>query len=154
MLGPAEWDAGGHGSYGTLQDYAKFVHAWLNDGAGMLQPATARMALHNHLGAIALPAVMKSTEPALSNDVPSLPVPQGWGLGFHLTLADLPGMRSRGSADWSGIYNSYYWIDRAKGIAGVLMTQLLPFFDLRLVQTLVGFESAVYQQVGAALPAA
>ena len=154
MLAPAEWDAGGHGSYGTVQDYANFVLAWLNDGAGVLQPATARMALQNHIGAIQLPAVMKSMEPALSNDVPSLPVAQGWGLGFHLTLTDLPGMRSRGSADWAGIYNSYYWIDRSKGIAGVLMTQLLPFFDLRVVQTLVGFETAVYQQVGAALPAA
>ena len=86
--------------------------------------------------------------------MPALPVPQGWGLGFHLTLADLPGMRSSGSADWAGLFNCYYWIDRTKGIAGVLMTQLLPFFDLRVVQTLVGFETAVYQQVGAALPAA
>ena len=152
-LQPAEWDAGGHGSYGTVQDYAKFMQAWLNDGAGVLQPATAQRALRNHLGAIELPALMKSMDPQLSNDVPSLPVPQGWGLGFHLTLADLPGMRSHGSADWAGLYNSYYWIDRAKGIAAVLMTQLLPFFDLRLVQTLVGFETAVYQQVGALLPA-
>ena len=154
MPAPSEWDAGGHGSYGTVQDYGKFVQAWLNDGAGLLQPATARLALQNHIGAIQLPAVMKSTEPALSNDVPALPVPQGWGLGFHLTLADLPGMRSSGSADWAGLFNCYYWIDRTKGIAGVLMTQLLPFFDLRVVQTLVGFETAVYQQVGAALPAA
>lgn len=152
-LQPAEWDAGGHGSYGTVQDYAKFVQAWLSDGAGVLQPATAQLALRNHIAAIQLPALMKSMDPQLSNDVPSLPVPQGWGLGFHLTLADLPGMRSHGSADWAGLYNSYYWIDRAKGIAAVLMTQLLPFFDLRLVQTLVGFETAVYQQVGALLPA-
>lgn len=33
------------------------------------------------------------------------------------------------------------------------MTQLLPFFDLPVVQTLLGFETAVYQQVGAAVPA-
>jgi len=151
---PPEWDAAGHGSYGTVQDYAKFVQAWLNDGAGVLQPATVQLALQDQLGAIRLPAVMKSFEPALSNDVPSLPVAQGWGLGFHLTLADLPGMRSRGSADWAGLYNSYYWIDRTKGIGGVLMTQLLPFFDRRLVQTLAGFEAAVYQQVGAVLSAA
>ena len=30
---------------------------------------------------------------------------------------------------------------------------LLPFFDLPVVQTLLGFETAVYQQVGAAVPA-
>ncbi len=150
----SEWDAAGHGSYGTVQDYGRFVQAWLNDGAGVLQPATAQLALRNHIDGVPLPELMKSAQPELSNDVPSLPVPQGWGLGFHLTLADLPGMRSSGTADWAGVFNSYYWIDHRKGIGGVLMTQLLPFFDARVVETLIGFETAVYQQVGAAVPAA
>ena len=112
-----------------------------------------QLALQNHLGQIKLPELMKSTMPELSNDVPALPVPQGWGLGFHLTLADLPGMRSNGTGDWAGVFNSYYWIDRSKGIGGVLMTQVLPFFDMPVIETLMGFEMAVYQQVGAAVPA-
>jgi CubicO group peptidase (beta-lactamase class C family) len=149
----SEWDAGGHGSYGTIQDYGRFVQAWLDEGAGVLEPATVQMALQDHLGSITLPAFLKSMVPELTNDVPALPVPQSWGLGFHLTLADLPGMRSNGTADWAGVFNSYYWIDRAKSIGGVLMTQLLPFFDLRVIETLMGFEMAVYQQVGAAVPA-
>ncbi|MGJ7508396.1 serine hydrolase domain-containing protein [Variovorax sp. GT1P44] len=150
----SEWDAAGHGSYGTVQDYGRFVQAWLNDGAGILKPATVQMALQNHLGEIQLPALLKSTLPELSNDVPALPVPQSWGLGFHLTLADLPGMRSNGTGDWAGVFNSFYWIDRSKGIGGVLMTQLLPFFDMPVIETLIGFEMAVYQQVGSAVPAA
>ncbi|MDM0034871.1 serine hydrolase domain-containing protein [Variovorax sp. J22P271] len=150
----SEWEAAGHGSYGTVQDYGRFVQAWLKDGAGILKPATVALALQNHIGQIQLPALMKSTVPELSNDVPGLPVPQGWGLGFHLTLADLPGMRSNGTGDWAGVFNSFYWIDRFKGIGGVLMTQVLPFFDMPVVETLIGFELAVYQQVGAALPAA
>jgi CubicO group peptidase (beta-lactamase class C family) len=150
----SEWDAAGHGSYGTVQDYGRFVQAWLNDGAGILGAPTAQMAFQNHLGQIKLPELMKSTMPELSNDVPALPVPQSWGLGFHLTLADLPGMRSSGTGDWAGVFNSYYWIDRSKGIGGVLMTQLLPFFDMPVIETLMGFEMAVYQQVGAAVPAA
>jgi len=150
----SEWDAAGHGSYGTIQDYSRFVQAWLNDGAGVLKPETARMALQDHIAGVRMPELIESAVPELTNDVPSLPVPQGWGLGFHLTLADLPGMRSHGTADWAGVFNCYYWIDRRKGIGGVLMTQVLPFFDLRVVETLMGFEMAVYQQVGAALPAA
>ncbi len=149
----SEWDAAGHGSYGTIQDYGRFVQAWLNDGAGVLKPATVQMALQSHIGSIKLPELMKSAVPELSNDVPSLPVPQSWGLGFHLTLVDLPGMRSQGTGDWAGVFNSYYWIDRTKGIGGVLMTQLLPFFDMPVIETLMGFEMAVYQQVGAAVPA-
>ena len=34
------------------------------------------------------------------------------------------------------------------------MTQVLPFFDMPVIETLMGFEMAVYQQVGAAVPAA
>lgn len=150
----SEWDAAGHGSYGTAADYGRFLQAWLNDGAGILQPSTVEMALNNHLGSLTVPDPAKPTIPELSNEVPALPVPQGWGLGFHLTLANLPGMRSHGSADWAGLFNSYYWFDRSKDIGGVLMTQILPFFDLPVVQTLIGFEAAVYQQVGAAVPAA
>ena len=149
----SEWDAAGHGSYGTVQDYGRFVQAWLNDGAGILEPATVQMALQNHLGQIKLPEFMKSMMPELSNDVPATPAPQSWGLGFHLTLADLPGMRSNGTGDWAGVFNTYYWIDRARGVGGVLMTQLLPFFDMPVIDTLIGFETAVYEQVGAAVPA-
>jgi len=150
----SEWDAAGHGSYGTIQDYGRFVRAWLNDGAGILKPATVQMALQNHLGQIKLPELMKSTMPVLSNDVPTQPFPQGWGLGFHLTLVDLPGMRSAGTGDWAGVFNTYYWIDRSMGVGGVLMTQVLPFFDMPIIETLIGFEMAVYQQVGAVVPAA
>ncbi|HXZ07868.1 MAG TPA: serine hydrolase domain-containing protein [Paraburkholderia sp.] len=150
----SEWDAAGHGSYGTVQDYGRFVQAWLDDGAGILETATVQMALQNHLGQIRLPEFLKSTMPELSNDVPATPAPQSWGLGFHLTLADLPGMRSNGTGDWAGVFNTYYWIDRARGIGGVLMTQLLPFFDMPVIETLIGFETAVYEQVGAAVPAA
>jgi CubicO group peptidase (beta-lactamase class C family) len=146
----SEWDAAGHGSYGTVQDYGRFVQAWLNDGAGILGPDTVRTALQDHLGQLRLPALIKSVVPELSNDVRLLPVPQTWGLGFHLVLADLPGMRSSGACDWAGLFNSYYWIDRSKGIGAVLMTQLLPFFDIPVIETLLSFETAVYQQVGAA----
>lgn len=150
----SEWDAAGHGSYGTIQDYGRFVQAWLADGAGILKPATVQMALQSHIGAIQLPALIKSAIPELSNDVPTLPFPQSWGLGFHLMLADVPGMRSRGTGDWAGVFNSYYWIDRTRGVGAMLMTQVLPFFDMRVIETLMGFEMAVYQQVGSVLPAA
>jgi len=150
----SEWDAAGHGSYGTVQDYGRFLQAWLNDGAGILEPATVQMALQDHLAPIKLPEAMTPTVPELSNQVPPSPAPQSWGLGFCLTLADQPDMRSSGTADWAGIFNSCYWFDRSKGVGAVLMTQILPFFDMPVVETLIGFETAVYQQIGAAVPAA
>jgi CubicO group peptidase (beta-lactamase class C family) len=149
----AEWDAGGHGSLGTIQDYARFIRAWLRDGeldgARILSPETVALAFEDHLAGATLPEVMRSLVPELANDVPALPVPQGWGLGFHLISVDIPGMRSAGTGDWAGLFNSYYWIDRAAGLGGVIMTQILPFFDAQVVEALLGFEVAAYAQLAA-----
>jgi methyl acetate hydrolase len=149
-----EWDSGGQGSYGTAHDYARFIRAWVNGGelAGrrVLRGDTVEIAFEDHIQGIPLPAVRRSFVPELSNDVPALSVPQGWGLGFQLVKADIPGMRSAGSGDWAGIFNTYFWIDRTAGIGGLLMTQVLPFYDAKIVETMRSFESAVYAQVGAA----
>jgi len=143
-----EWHAGGHGAYGTARDYARFVTALLRDGeldgARILQAETVELALSDQLGGIALPELLRSTVPELSNDVPALPFEQGWGLGFHLMLEDVPGMRHAGSGDWAGLFNSYFWIDRAGGTGVVFMTQVLPFFDHQVIETLLGVEQAVY----------
>ncbi|MGV0778579.1 serine hydrolase domain-containing protein [Mycolicibacterium elephantis] len=148
----SEWDAAGHGSYGTITDYGRFVRAWLNggelEGARILKEETVELALRDHLDGAPLPKKMKPTIPELANPVELLDVPQGWGLGFHLYLADLPGMRSAGSADWSGLFNSFFRIDRKAGIGAVIATQLLPFFDDKMVQTILGFEAAVYAELG------
>jgi hypothetical protein len=107
------------------------------------------MMFTDHLAGAPLPTMIKSAFPELCNDIPSLPVEQGWGLGFHLVLEDLPGMRSAGSGDWAGLYNCFYWIDRTRGIAGTMLTQLLPFFDARAVETFMAFEAGVYQEIAA-----
>jgi methyl acetate hydrolase len=79
-----------------------------------------------------------------------MPFKQGWGLGLRLVLEDIPGMRRAGTGDWAGLFNCYFWIDRGSGITAALMTQLLPFFDDRMVETLLAFEPAVYARLGAA----
>jgi methyl acetate hydrolase len=146
-----EWFSAGHGSYGTIGDYGRFVRAILRDGEldgeRVLSAASVGSAFSDHLGGVALPELIKSADPVLTNDIPALPVAQGWGLGFHLLKADIPGGRSSGTGDWAGLFNSYFAIDRAAGIGTVLMTQVLPFFDLRIVQVLLGLEAVTYGQL-------
>jgi CubicO group peptidase (beta-lactamase class C family) len=148
-----EWASAGGGSYGTITDYARFIRAMLRDGeldgVRVLDAATVQMAFTDQLGGLALPQIMKSADPILTNDVPTMPVPQGWGLGFHLIGIDVPNMRSAGTGDWAGLFNCFYWIDRTAGIGGAIMTQVLPFFDLPVIETLLDFEVAVYAQVRA-----
>ena len=145
---PEIWSGGG-GLYSTAGDYLRFMRALLRggelDGERILRPETVDLAFTDHLQGAPLPADgTHSAVPELSNDVPALPFKQGFGLGFNLMLEDIPGMRRAGTGNWAGLCNSYFWIDRASGVAATLLTQILPFFDPGVVQTLLGFEAAVY----------
>ena len=153
---PEFWSGGG-GLVGTGSDYLRFMRALLRggelDGERILSPQTVELAFSDHLDGLEFPEVVRSAVPELINDVPSMPVAQGFGLGFHLVLEDIPGMRRSGTGDWAGLFNCYYWIDRTAGVAGAFLTQVLPFFDARIVERALGFEAAIYAHVGAAAAA-
>lgn len=150
---PEFW-SGGSGAYATARDYLRFLRALLRggelDGERVLRSETVELIFTDHLDGIPWPAAMRSEVPELSNSVPSVPFGHGFGLGLHLVLRDLPRMRRAGTGDGSGLFNCYYWIDRTTGVAGALFTQVLPFFDERIVERLVGFEVATYASVAAA----
>jgi methyl acetate hydrolase len=46
---------------------------------------------------------------------------------------------------WGGINNTYFWVDRSRGIGGVILMQFLPFADDRALATYEAFERAIYQ---------
>jgi hypothetical protein len=86
----------------------------------------------------------------LTNALPDLyPVansePQGWGLTFMLS-ASATG-RSPGAAYWSGLPNCYWWCDREKGVAGLVVSQILPCGDLKVVELWAKIKMAVYREV-------
>lgn len=70
--------------------------------------------------------------------------PQGWGLTFMLLPEGIPTGRGKNSAYWAGIINSFWWVDREKGIAGFIAAQTLPFGDMGVIGTWMGCEKAVY----------
>ncbi len=149
-----DWWAGGHGLYGTAGDYGRFVRMLLRggelDGARVLQEATVDLAFSDALNGVPMPTSgITSVVPELSNDVPLLPFRQTWGLGFHLTLEDVPGMRKEGTGDWAGLFNLYYWVDRRSGIGCTFLTQVLPFFDHHIIATFSAIEAATYAGLAA-----
>jgi CubicO group peptidase (beta-lactamase class C family) len=62
-----------------------------------------------------------------------------------VTLDSVPGGRKAGSLTWAGLLNTYYWVDPASGIAGVIMMQMLPFADARALKVYRQFERGVYR---------
>jgi CubicO group peptidase (beta-lactamase class C family) len=89
----------------------------------------------------------------LTNAIPELyPVPgnppQGWGLTFMLSNGGATG-RSKSTAFWAGLANSWWWCDREKGVAGIVCTQLLPFADGKVLGLWVDVENQIYNALEA-----
>lgn len=141
--------SGGGGLYSTAPDYLTFTRMLLHegalDGARILRPETVALMGKNQIGKIEA-GILKTTVPALSNDVNFFPgISVRWGLGHMINMQDGPDGRSAGSLCWAGLLNTYYWIDPNKRVTGVIMTQILPFADERALRLYRQFERGVYQ---------
>jgi methyl acetate hydrolase len=143
-----EFWSGGGGLYSTGRDYLVFLQMLLNqgrfNGAQLLRPETVALMGRNQIGEINA-GILKTAMPQRSNDVDFFPgIPCKWGLGYMINTEPGPNGRSAGSLTWAGIFNTYYWLDPQKHVAGVILTQILPFADHKTVKLYGEFESAVY----------
>jgi methyl acetate hydrolase len=144
---PEFW-AGGGGLLSTAPDYLGFLRMLLHggtlDGVRILREETVALMGQNQIGDLAA-GILTTTIPARSNDVDLFPGSElRWGLGGMINMQKEPHGRSAGTLSWGGIYNSYFWLDPARRIAGVIMTQILPFADARALRLYGQFESGVY----------
>ena len=142
---------GGGALCGTGLDYVRFLQMILRkgevDGARILgSDSVAAMATCQTGDLAVLP--MRTAMPDASNDVDLLPgTPLSWGLGFQLNNDRTSTGRSPGSMAWAGLFNTYFWIDPSAQIAGVLLAQVLPFADHRVLELFGSFEHAAYATV-------
>jgi CubicO group peptidase (beta-lactamase class C family) len=139
---------GGGGLRGTASDYIRFLRMLLAggtlDGARILAPATVAMMGQNHIGEL-IGRPMRSVVAHLSQDADFFPgMAQKWGLGFLLNTQVAPSGRSAGGMAWAGLGNTYFWIDPVRGVAGVVLAQILPFADPVVLELLWAFERGVY----------
>ena len=153
-----EFHMGGGGLYGTAADYIKFTQMILNKGHGngnqLLKAETVALMSQNNIGDLTM-GKMTTVAPMFSNDVDLYPdIAKKWGLSFLINTAKTPEGRSAGSLAWAGLANTYFWIDPARNVAGVILMQLLPFADHKCHEAFAGFESGVYAGLDAAQKAA
>jgi CubicO group peptidase (beta-lactamase class C family) len=148
-----EFYSGGGGLSSTGPDYLTFLQMLLHGGSfhgtQLLRPETVALMGQNHIGT--LPAgVLKTEQPSRSNDVDFFPRSEvRWGLGYMLNMQPGPHGRSAGTVSWGGLSNTYYWLDPAKRVTGLIMMQILPFADPRALQLYGQFERGVYDMLQA-----
>jgi CubicO group peptidase (beta-lactamase class C family) len=122
---PARLFSGGGGLASTAPDYLRFCQMLLNggelDGRRYLSAATVKRMTTDQLapGTPFKGDVGRWVGPAWGTS---------WGLGFEVRTNPDDSLRpgAVGSFGWSGIWGTYFWIDPAAQLAGVLMIQVNP----------------------------
>lgn len=147
-LGGGEFHSGGGGLSGTAPDYARFVITMLRggeiDGQRILAEETVAEMCRNQVAPLRA-GYMGTSMPEISAPFDTFPDQHtGWGLGFLINPEPGPNGRSTGSCAWAGIFNSYYWFDRKKGVGGVVMSQLSPFGDSGVLEFYGALERMAY----------
>ncbi len=145
-----EFHMGGGGLYSTGHDYLAFCRMILCKGslAGrqVLKPETVAIMGQNHIGDLVVTKLISVAAQA-TNDAEFFPgMVKKWGFGFMISTEAVPHRRAANSLCWAGLGNTYFWIDPASRICGVILTQILPFADEKVLALYDAFESAVYAQ--------
>jgi methyl acetate hydrolase len=140
----------GHALYSTAPDYMRFVRMFLNkgqlDGNRILSEAGVETMLANHIGDLRV-GMLKTVTP-LSADAEFFPgLEKSHSLGFLRMEEDVPEMRTAGSQTWAGVLNTHFWFDLARNVAGLIMTQTLPFVEPRFMKVYERFERTVYANI-------
>jgi methyl acetate hydrolase len=143
-----EYWPGGGSLFSTASDYLTFLRMLLAggtfNGKTLLKPETLAIMGQNHAGNIES-GILKPARLEMSNNMELFPgIPKRWGLSFLINMKETPTGRSAGSLCWAGLGNTYYWLDPVKRMAGVLLTQVLPFADPTVLALLDEFETAIY----------
>jgi len=147
-----EFEAGGGGLYSTAGDYLKFCQMFLNDGRSavgrqVLRPETVTTMSRNQMGDLTVKP-LPTHAPALSADAEFFPgMVKKWSTAFMLNTEQAPTGRSPGSLAWAGLANTYFWIDPARKVTGIILMQMLPFVDRQAIDTFTRFESETYRTV-------
>lgn len=140
---------GDTGLYSTASDYGRFVRMILNrgelEGRRVLAEATVEQMSTHQIGKLSVERQAALT-PQFSSAFPAGAGHDGWGFGFQIARPPKPDPRRRspGSLSWSGAMNTFFWIDPAKRIGAVLLTQVLPFGDAPAMRLVDEFEMSVY----------
>ncbi len=135
------------GLLATAGDYIVFLQMLLNGGvhrrSRLLSPDSVHALTRNQIGDLTVQTQL-AARPETAGTFPIGGGVDNFSFAFQVKVALEPGARAPGSFSWGGIYNTQYWADPVNDIAIVLMTQLLPFADLKCNELLAQVEHAIY----------
>lgn len=100
--------SGGAGLSSTVEDYAKFLQLFLNNGEFNGTRLLSR----------------KTIELMLTDHLPDLEMEFGLGFGLETAKNDYRSPASQGTFSWGGAFSTQYWADPKEKLIGVIYTNI------------------------------
>ena len=134
------FNSGGGGCFGEPKEFTNIISMLLNNGtspitgAQVLQPETVDKMFTNQIPQWPnfgrTPII--TGRPEYANSVTELypqphEQPQGFGLTIFLTIHEGLTGRGKNTGFWGGLPNLFWWVDRERGVGGIVAGQLVPF---------------------------
>ncbi|KAH6720651.1 beta-lactamase/transpeptidase-like protein [Leptodontidium sp. MPI-SDFR-AT-0119] len=148
--------SGGGGCFAKPIEYCHILATLMNNGISpttgnrILDSGTVDIMFTDNIPGLPF-TVPTAAKPHMMSPVVEAMLPQedktrGWGLTFMLSNVDgkAETRQGRNTGSWSGLPNLYYWVDREKGIAGMIASQCLPMGEMEVLMALDQCEAAVY----------
>lgn len=144
------WLGADGGLTGTADDYIRFLQMLLNkgqlNGVRIISEQSVSLLTTNQIGDLTV-ALQPGANPETSRPFPLGAGIDKHGLGFQVKVGNHHGMRAPGSFSWAGLFNTHFWADPVNGIAVVMLTRLLPFYDDRCINLLTALERCLYEHL-------
>jgi len=121
MSSGGKFARGGIGLFSTMADYRRFLPVLLHgnspDGEPLLSAMTLDMLWQNRLSTAQMPIAIG--DKAFAG--------YGWGLTGRILVdtASACTVSAAGEGGWAGAASTYFWVDRANGVTGIVMAQYL-----------------------------
>jgi len=137
---PPTWLSGGGGLTSTASDYIRFAQMLLGEGAldgvRILTPDTVRGMRTNHLPDRLVPIELAGY----------LSPGYGFGRGFAVLVDETasPEPDNTGVHRWAGAANTFFWIDPAAELIGMVWMQYQPFAAYEIERE---FQTLVYEAI-------
>jgi CubicO group peptidase (beta-lactamase class C family) len=139
---------GDDGLLSTVGDYLSFLQLFLKRGrrgsTQLVREETIDQMMTNQIGD-AFVELTVAVQSSLAEPFPPGAGKDKFGFGFQIETAPSdPELRGPGSSSWSGVFNTYFWVDPRKDIAAVVLMQFLPGNDRKAMDLFRGFERRLY----------
>ncbi len=139
--------SGGGGLTSTTQDYAKFMRLFLSNDNSVISENSINLMKSNQIGKLKVDAIASVDQELAASLDHDDSIEKKFGYGFMINNDTTLEGRPKGSISWSGIFNSFFWIDFKNQIGCAIFMQMLPYMNVASLKTFSEIETSIYENI-------